>query len=153
VLTDSERAAAATPAKAPRKKATLTLVLVPDGEQTWFALDRDQKAATERLAGARAGRDPKLNDAPELATLREPAFGGGFYTLQSLVEFVLSARSRAADARAVLSHAPHGGQSFWPSQFKYTPAANGGHVSTTLRVPAGAFEDVGGLLPWLTRGH
>ncbi|HET9934072.1 MAG TPA: hypothetical protein VFQ35_25390 [Polyangiaceae bacterium] len=135
-----------------KKPVSVVVVLVPDGERTYYSIAADERSAISVLEGARAGRDGKLSENPELARLKErPSMGVGFSSLEALFgPFSALARAVKFDAQGALSLAPNHGRSAWITRVEHLPLQNGGlRVSATISVPQGAFQDVAGIAPAL----
>ncbi|MFZ5892424.1 MAG: hypothetical protein ACOY0T_15300 [Myxococcota bacterium] len=134
-----------------KKPMVASLVLVPDGEHTWFGLAAEEKAAIGALETARAGREGKLRDVAELAPLKEkPAISSGFFSLEALfASFASLARAADFDSEAALARAPNHGKSPWISRVEHVPSGAGLRVNASIRVPRQAFEDIAGVLPAL----
>lgn len=132
-----------------KKPLSLMLVLVPDGERTYYSVAADEKLAISALEGARAGRDGKLRDNPELARLKEkPAIATGFSSLEAFFgSFASIARAANFDSEGALARAPNHGRSPWISRVEHVPHGSGLRVNANLSVPQGAFQDIAGVLP------
>lgn len=143
-----------TPPPAKGKKAAPgvpCMVLVPDGEKTWVAFAQDEKAAIARLEAARAGRDGKLADMPELSPLKQASYvGAGYSTLEGLLRSVESMLpKRARNLSDVFTHAQNHGRTPQLTWLSVQQAGSALKVSGTLQVPQGAFQDLGAIIPWL----
>lgn len=135
-----------------KKPVSVAVVLVPDGERTYFSMAADEKSAISVLEGARAGRDGKLAENAELASFKEkPAMAVGFSSIEALFSrFASLAQAADFDAQGALARAPNHGRSAWLSRVEHAPTQGGGlRVNATVRVPQGAFQDLAGILPAL----
>ncbi len=151
-LTEKSALPVAKNGKDAKKPVSVVVVMVPDGERTFYSVAADEKAALSVLEGARAGRDGKLGDNPELARLKEkPSMGVGFSSLEALFSpFAALAKAAKFDAQGALALAPNHGRSAWVTRVEHQPLQNGGlRVSATVSVPQGAFQDVAGIAPAL----
>lgn len=142
------KAADKKPAK-PGRPLVLHLLVVPDGQRTWFASGGDEGLVAAKVAAAMAGGGDTLSARPELASLKTAAVGaGGFVTVRGLPEMVEQLAvlfgATSHDAMRSLEDAqklPHQGLVAMP--FTLTAQANGpshGAV-TTMQVPRAAIED------------
>lgn len=132
--------------------ATPTLIVVADGEKTWMALAPDEKSALARLESARAGKDGKLSDVPELAALKTVSnVTAGYSTLEGMLRMLQSMfpKKGRGDVSDLLSHAPNRGRTPQLSWVSSTRMGTGLRVSATWRLPQAAFQDLGGLVPSL----
>jgi hypothetical protein len=131
--------------------AFISVVLVADGEKTWASFASDEKSALARLESARAGREGKLADLPELAPLRQGSYAAaGFSTLVGIVRSLESALpKRARDTAELFSHAQNQGRTPVLSLVSVTQRGSGVKASVALRIPEGTFQDLGGIVPWL----
>jgi hypothetical protein len=136
---------------APAPAAVPCVVLAPDGEKTWISFAQDEKSALARLEAARAGREGKLADVPELQPLKEASnLAGGFSSLEGLLrglESVLPRRAR--NTGELFSHAQNHGRTPQLSWISLSQAGTALKLSGTLRMPQGVFQDLGGIIPWL----
>jgi hypothetical protein len=140
------------PKKAARPKPKplpVVLVIMPDGERTWFGLSTDEKFVVDKLATLKtANANDTLAGREGLAELKAvQAAGGGFLTVASLAarldEF---APETGRSMGRILNALPHHGEVPMPFSFTATRAAQ--PVFTGLaRVPRAAFEDLGALIP------
>jgi hypothetical protein len=144
-------ASAKKPKAQPGGPGTVVVLLVPDGEQTWFSAAADEKTAVSRLESARAGKDGNLEQIAGLAPLKsERLVGGGFYTLEAMLGWLqMSAPGRPGDIAGLLSIAPNRGRSPAVVRWKVTENGKGHRFDSSISVPQGAFQDLAGLVPWI----
>ena len=147
-----EKAAGAPPKGSAKPTAvTLSLVLAPDGNTTWFALAGSQKAAIEKLVQAHSEGAPTLATRPGLEALKTtPSASGGFTSVQSLSHMLAEAAKKAnVDLEEALNRIPQHGRTpilWWGIVPEAGKAAS---LGGKLRVPAAAFADAGAMIPQL----
>jgi hypothetical protein len=127
---------------------SISIVLVPDGGETWFALAASQRAAVEKLVLAHGDAGAKLDSRAGLAPLKATTtVSGGFTTVESFARmFSELAEKSGVDLTAGLAKVPEHGRTpiLW-----WGLAEESGkelRVGARMRVPAGAVADVGGLI-------
>jgi hypothetical protein len=142
--TDAKRAAG----KEKALKSTLSLIVVPDGDRSFVAYSADQKQAIALLEAVHSPTEKKLASVSELQPLRsKPAWSAGFWTIEALLPYVDSlAKEKGID---LLTRMPNHGRSPWLFRLEITDRAPALSVSGTLRIPQGAFQDAGSLIPEL----
>ena len=74
----------------PAPALAIVLVLVPDGDRTWFGFSADEKVVTQKLLQVKKG-ESTLETREGLAELKsKPSLSGGFITVASLMTSFLS---------------------------------------------------------------
>lgn len=129
--------------------ASLTFLMVPEGESTLFAISADEAECVRRLSDLHAGRGKKLSDLAELSWLREKKlFSGGYTSLESLSDYLTS--RLGADRSGLFQSAPYQGRSLWPSAVSAERRPGGGVLARwAMVVPGDAFADLAVLIPSL----
>lgn len=127
---------------------SLTIVLAPDGPQTWMAVALTQREAVERLAQAHAGSGATLAGVAGLAALQGvSSISGGFTSVESLAQlFSEAAAGRGLDLNAVLDKLPEHGRTpvlWWSTAVERGPDLVFG---VRMQVPAAALGDAGALV-------
>jgi hypothetical protein len=120
------------------------LVLVPDGDRTWFGVSTDEKIISTKLAGA-LKKQNTLENRKDLRVLKSgKSINGGFMTLMAVLSSYLQSASMmmgpgtASRAQAAM---PHKGA----SAMVFTSAVDAGPtLSWKMSIPSGVFEDIGG---------
>lgn len=127
---------------------TISLVLAPDGGETWFAVAVNQREAVEKLVLAHGDAGAKLESLPGLAPLKAgSSVSGGFTTVESLTRmFTELAEKNGIDLAAGLAKVPEHGRT--PVLWWGTVSESGKDVTVgaRLRVPAAAIGDAGALI-------
>ena len=141
-------AKAAKPGKDAEHPIALTIVLAPDGGQTWVAVAGTQRAAVEKLAQAHGNTAPTLAGIPALAQLKAlPSVSGGFTSVQSLGHsFGEMIEKKGFDLDAALTKVPEHGRT--PILWWGLAGTRGADtvVGARMRVPAAAIGDAGALI-------
>lgn len=144
--------------KAARKAATplrIFLVLMPDGERTWFGFSTEEKVLTEKLLSAKKGENT-LASRSGLSDLKsKTGVSGGFFTIGSFVKGMLSGmaeyRGGGGNPAQVISAMPHHGET---PMLMWTSVSSGANptLSWSLRVPKAIVEDVAAVAPAMAAG-
>jgi hypothetical protein len=139
-----------TEGKKPQKTApmTVSIVLAPDGAETWFAVAATQRAAVEKLVLAHGEAGAKLGSLPGLEPLKaSSSVSGGFTTLESLTRlFSEVAEKNGVNLAAGLTKVPEHGRT--PILWWGVAAETGKEVvvGARMRVPQAAIADAGALI-------
>lgn len=137
-------------AAAKAKPAIISIVVVPEGEQSFVAVGPDEKLEVARLAAWRSGSEGKLSENAPLAPLKQaPAISAGFLTLETLLDALRGLRRGASGLSELIAQAPNHGRSPWLSAVREAPEGNGVRLEAGVRLPRGALEDLPTLAPWL----
>jgi len=127
----------------PGESLSFVLLVVPDGELTWFGFGGDEKAISARLAEARAGSGEALATREGLAPLRaETALSAGFTSLASLIsgaQAPFGADLPIGDAKA-MDQLPYRGQT--PVLWHARTDAQGPRATLSARVPRAVVQDI-----------
>lgn len=143
--------------KAAKPAASLAIVLlvVPDGDRTWFGFSADEKVVTQKLLQAKKG-ESTLETREGLAELKaKPSLSGGFLTVASLMSSLLSGMSASmggdVDPSRITSSMPNRGET---PMLLWTSVSEGASpsMSWTVRVPRQVIEDVAAAAPALGAG-
>jgi len=145
-LLDTDDAGAAK-GKAKPGAVSLSLVLAPDGNTTWFAIAGSQKAAIEKLVQAHGDGHPTLGTRPGLEALKTtPSASGGFTSIQSLSHMLAEVASKAnVDLDDTLNRVPDHGRTPILWWMILPEAGKAATLGGKLRIPAAAFADAGAL--------
>lgn len=139
------------PGRAPAKSKPLSVVLliVPDGERTWFGLSTDEKILSERIAKLKSKSGETLAGRADLAQLKSAqAMGGGFLSIARLAANLGELRSSALTPNRILTLLPHHGETAIPFEATTGKATKGAaRLNWSLRLPNATLEDLGALLP------
>lgn len=129
----------------PAKAASISLVIVPDGEQSYIAYGHDQRQIIALLESARAGTDKKLATLAELQPLKttRPAWGG-FWTIEATVRYLDELLKE--QGIGALTRMPHHGRTPWLVRVDIDDKAPTLAVSASASIPKAAFEDMGSLV-------
>jgi len=142
--------------KAARKKApkslTVTLVLMPEGNQTWLGLSADSKVLYKKLAEIHGGKDT-LASREGLAQLKSSkAISGGFMTLAGFTNSMRSdlraalGRGFAKALEKVFNALPNHGET--PIPYTLMVGQNGGvSLDWSVSAPKAVIGDIGALVP------
>ncbi len=148
----------AAPRKKAAKKTTLkpvivSIVVMPEGKQTWVGISADKKALFQRLSQIHQGKDT-LASRPGLAQLKtSKAVSGGFMTLSGFTNGMRS------DLRAVLGPSfstalqkvfdalPNHGETPISYTFMVDQQGHGVSLAWSMRAPKGVVADIGALVP------
>jgi hypothetical protein len=130
---------------------TVVVLLAPDGERTWISVAGDEKTAINRLEAAHAGKEGRLAEVPELSALKsERLTSGGFWTLEALLGWLKMAKQkRSSELDGLMNHAPNHGRSIGLVRWRVSESGKGFRVDSSLSVPRGTVQDLGGVAPWL----
>jgi len=136
--------------------ATLYLIAMPDGEESWIGYGTDKDEIVKRLLAAKSGAPvgETLASRNDLAPLKtKSALFGGFFSGH---EYVNTAKVFAAEAKKegktkeakaiedALAKLPHGGNT--PAFVFGTFDGPSKRASVTLEVQRGTFEDLGSAI-------
>jgi hypothetical protein len=150
-LEEIERAnsSAGAPKPGAAKAVTFTGIVVPDGERSYVAYGAEQKELVALLEAMRSGTEKKLADVLELAPLRQVrAPWAGYWTLTALAQYMDSALE--GRGTQMLARAPNHGRSPWLMRMDVADQPSMLSVTLTAKVPQGAIQDFGSLIPELT---
>ncbi len=148
-------------AQKPKKKAakpktpkpvTVSIVLMPEGDQSWIGISADTKELYARLAQIHKGKDT-LASRDGLAELKSArAITGGFVTLAGFTHSMRSDLSRTLgpgftkSLDKVFDALPHHGETPVPYTFMVTQ--DGGTALTwSISAPKAVVADLGALVP------
>jgi hypothetical protein len=143
------------PAK-PGKPMSAVLILVPDGNRTWFGVSADEKHLTDRLNAAKKA-DPAstLANREGLAQLKSrKAVSQGFLSLMTVLGSVRSGMSgfmgssASKEVERVFNSMPHHGETPMLTSFTVTKGS-APTMHWTMTVPKEVFADLGSLGPAL----
>jgi hypothetical protein len=134
------------------KSLTVTIVLMPEGNQTWLGVSADSKALYEKLAQIHTGKDT-LASREGLAQLKSSkAISGGFMTLAGFTNGMRSDMRAALGpgfAKAlekVFNALPNHGET--PIPYTLMVGQSGGvSLDWSLRAPKAVVVDIGALVP------
>jgi hypothetical protein len=140
-----------------KKRATpqalsIVLIIVPDGERTWFGFSADEKVVSEKLNEAKKG-DSTLASRPGVSDLKNKAgVSGGFLTIatfvRSMVASMMEMRGGSGDGSRVIAAMPHHGETpmiMWTT----VTAGSSPTLSWNMQVPKAVVEDVAAVAPAL----
>ncbi len=137
-------------AKAPQAKPLpIVVLIVPDGERTWFAVSTDEKLLVEKLTKLKTNTETLAARTDVTALKAQPAKAGGFFTINSILSgtpFAGTASTRVASAL------PHHAETPIPYKVTTTPGATRSLIWSAT-VPRAALEDLGGLITTLAAGN
>lgn len=136
--------------------ATVWLMVMPDGEETWVGFGTDKDEIVKHLLVAKSGGDASktLASRAELAPLKtKKALYAGFYTAETYVSLAKTAAAemkkhgQASDAKMIedaIARLPHKGATPGFLHTEFDPATK--RYSLKLDVQRGTFEDIGALV-------
>jgi hypothetical protein len=136
-------------ANAKAKPVSVVLLVVPDGERTWFAVSSDETFVAEKLLKLKTLPAETLAQRDSLGELKAaPAVGGGFVTAEAFLTKYLGFVSRSRASR-VLNALPHHGQTPLPVTLVTARQGSSSTATWSLRFPKAALLDMGALFPAL----
>jgi hypothetical protein len=140
-----------------KKRATppalpIVLVIVPDGERTWFGFSADEKFVSEKLNQVKKGEKTLANRAGVADLKSKSGVSGGFMTIativRSLVASMAEMRGGSGDGSRVVAAMPHHGET---PMIMWTTVTNGANptLNWNLQVPQAVVEDIAAVGPAL----
>lgn len=140
----------------PGKPMSAVLILVPDGNRTWFGVSADEKHLTDRLnAAKKADAASTLASREGLAQMKSrKAVSQGFLSLMTVLGSVRSGMSgfmgsgASKEVERVFNSMPHHGETPMLTSFTVTKGS-APTMHWTMTVPKEVFADLGSLGPAL----
>src|SRR5262249_797909 len=146
-----------------KKGLKIHVLLMADGKSTWLAVGADRDELVKRLLGVKSGAPEAGTPAarPGLGPPRAPGpYSDGFFppgglprggasALDSILAGGGSKAAVLADVSNTLTHLPHDGGT--PIFITATTTGAGAHSELSLRMPKGAFEDLGAIVTMALR--
>lgn len=128
----------------PAPAASLSVILVPDGNVTWIGLAAEEAILRKQLATVISKKDTLARDASLEALKGGDAKLGGFVSLAGLggLERFLSMDDYVSWSRPLLSARPNKGKTRMPYRFDVSRSGERSTLSLSARMPRGMAEDI-----------